>query len=317
MAPTRRWVDVCTLASGSPLRLALLEIGSSTDGPRLGVSALIHGDEIVGVEVIRRLTEVVNPRSLRGSVLLLPVANPLAFEALSRGTPLAVEIGNLNRVFPGDPEGDLSSRLAHAITTEFLEPITHFVDLHAGGTHPVVDYCISLHDLDFALAFGQRVVRQVQGYAGTLGAAAAAQGKPALVAELGGGYLVDDHYINLGIRGILNVMKHLGMIDGAPELPREQLVIERVTTLRSAHGGLLYPAVGLDALGKEVAEKTLLGRVCSPYTFETLEELRAPYRRNVVLLLRVALTRVNPGDYAFMVGDAEGAQTRTNPRTKQ
>ncbi len=297
---------------GAPLRVAVHEIDGAGSGPTLGVSALIHGDEVTGPEVIRRLIEVIDPARLRGRVRLVPVANPLAFQTLTRGTPLAVEIGNLNRVFPADPSLDLPARLAHALQTQFLDQVTHLVDLHAGGTIPIVDYSISLRDLDLALAFGQQVIRQVEGYAGTMGALAAAQGKPTVIAEIGGGYALDGHYIEMGVRGVLNVMRHLRMIDGRLELPAGQTVIRETATLRPGHGGLMHSALGTDAMGREVPRGTLLGRVVSPHTFETLEELRAPFARNVVLLLRPGITAVNPGDYGYMLGNLDGARTVTH-----
>ncbi len=303
-----RWVEVCTLASGAPLRIAVHEINGASDGPTLGVSALIHGDEITGPEVIRRLCDLIDPARVRGRLRLVPVANPLAFQTLTRGTPLAVEIANLNRVFPADPSLDLPARLAHALQTQFLDEVTHLVDLHAGGTFPIVDYSISLRDLDMALAFGQRVVRQVSGYAGTMGALAASQGKSSLVAEIGGGYARDGDYIEMGVRGVLNVMRHLGMLDGRPERPARQTVLTEVATLRPGRGGLLYSEIGPQVMGQEVAKGTLLGRVVSPYTFEIVEELRAPFGRNVVVLLRSGITAVNPGDYGFMLGNLEGAR---------
>jgi predicted deacylase len=307
-----RWIEVCTLASGAPLRIAVHEINGAPGGPTLGVSALIHGDEITGPEVVRRVIDAVDPARLRGRLRLVPVANPLAFQTLTRGTPLAVEAGNLNRVFPADPTLDLPARLAQALQTQFLDEITHLVDLHAGGTFPIVDYSISLRDLDMALAFGQRVVRQVEGYAGTMGALAAAQQKSSLVPEIGGGYALDTDYIEMGVRGTLNVMRHLKMIDGRVELPPQQTVLREMTTLRPGHGGLLYSQITAGAMSTEIPRDTLLGRVVSPYTFETLEEFRAPYARNVVVLLRQGITAVNPGDYGFMVGNLEGARVVTN-----
>ena len=309
---TVRWIEVCTLAIGAPLRVAVHEIDGAASGPTLGVSALIHGDEVTGPEVIRRLRDVIDPARLRGRVRLVPVANPLAFQTLTRGTPLAVEIGNLNRVFPADPSLDLPARLAHALQTQFLDQVTHLVDLHAGGTFPIVDYSISLRDLDLALAFGQRVIRQVEGYAGTMGALAAAQGKPVVIAEIGGGYALDGHYIEMGVRGVLNVMRHLKMIDGRLELPDRQTVIRDTATLRPGHGGLMHSELGADAMGREVPQGTLLGRVISPHTFATLEELRAPFARNVVLLLRPGITPVSPGDYGYMLGNLDGARTVTH-----
>jgi predicted deacylase len=308
---TPRWIDVCTLASGAPLRIALYEVNGRQDGPTLGVSALIHGDEITGAEIIRRVLENTDPSALRGRLRLIPVANPLSFQTVTRGMPLAVEIGNLNRVFPGDASLDLPARMARALETHFVDGITHLVDLHAGGTFPIVDYSISLRDLDLALAFGQRVVRPVDGYAGTMGALAAARGKPCVVAELGGGYVLDAQYVEMGVRGVRNVMKHLGMLEGTPERPPRQTVVPEITTLRPGHGGLLYSQLTTGQINQEIPKGTLLGRVVSPYTFETLEELRAPFERNVVLLLRTGTTPVNPGDYAYMFGNLAGARTVT------
>jgi hypothetical protein len=262
---------------------------------------------------VRRLLDVIDPTRLRGRLRLMPVANPLAFQTLTRGTPLAVEIGNLNRVFPADPSLDLPARLAHALQTGFLDQVTHLVDLHAGGTFPIVDYSISLRDLDLALAFGQRVIRQVEGYAGTMGALAASQGKPVVIAEIGGGYALDGAYIDLGVRGALNVMRHLGMIDGPVQRPAGQIVLRDTATLRPGHGGLLHSELGTDAMGREVPRGTLLGRVRSAHTFETLEELRAPFDRNVILLLRPGVTPVNPGDYAYMLGNLDGSRVVPGP----
>jgi predicted deacylase len=303
------WIQVSRLASGQAVSLAMHRLRGQQAGPTLGVVGAIHGDELVGIEVIRRLIEVLEHDSFCGTVLCLPVANPLAFEALSRNTPLAVEVGNLNRVFPGDPNGDLVAMLAHAIATQFLNEVTHLVDLHAGGTHPSVDYTISLKNLDAARAFGQRVVRPVEGYHGTLGALAAAQGKTSLVAEIGGGYLRDEAYVEVGLRGVLNVLAYLKMVDRAIDRPAEQVVVPTVATLRPHHGGLLYSAVGPELLGEIVGKDYLLGRVISPYTFQTVEEFKAPYLRNIILLVRTQVSRVNPGDYAYMLGDMERAQT--------
>jgi len=305
---TVAWLEVSRLASGMLLRVPVWTVRGTGAGPALGVTAAIHGDEIVGIEVVRRLLDRLERTPFRGTVRAVPVANPLAMEALTRGTPLAVEVANLNRVFPGDPQGDLVARLAHRLVEGFLDTVDHLVDLHAGGTHPVVDYTISLRGLEAALAFGQRVVRPVDGYQGTLAAVAAAQGKTALVAELGGGYWRDEAYVELGVRGVLNVMRHLGMLDGRPERPPEQWVVPTVVALRPGHGGLLHSAVTLDQLGAVLPEGHALGTVVSPYTFETLETLRAPFQRSVLLLLRVGITRVNPGDYAFMLGDLERAE---------
>lgn len=89
--------------------------------------------------------------------------------------------------------------------------------------------------------------------------------------------------------------------------PQRQTIVTQMAVVRPRFGGVLYPEIGLDGLGTEVAGGSLLGRVVSPYTFETLEEIRAPFERGYMILLRGAITRVNPGDYAYMVANAEGA----------
>jgi predicted deacylase len=314
MAGSVRWIEVCTLASGAPVRIAVHEVNGAAGGPTLGVSALVHGDEMTGPEVIRRVIKQVDSSKLRGRLRLVPVANPLAFQAVTRVTPLSIEISNLNRVFPGDPTGDLAARMARGLETGFLSECTHLVDFHAGGTLPLVDYSISLYDVDMAMAFGQYVVRPVDSYYGTMGALAATQKKSVLVPEIGGGYALDEHYIQMGVRGVFNVMRHLGMLDGRPELPPTQIVISEHMTLRPGHGGLLHSELGHQHIRTEVAKGTVLGRIVSPYTFETLEELRAPYDRNVIILLRAGITPANVGDYCYMVGNLDGARTVKNPQ---
>jgi predicted deacylase len=152
----------------------------------------------------------------------------------------------------------------------------------------------------------------VDAYYGTMGALAATQKKPVLVPEVGGGYAQDERYIQLGVRGVLNVMRHLKMLDGRPELPRTQVVIREHVTLRPGHGGLLHSELGYDRIGGEVPGGTLLGRIVSPHTFETLEELRAPYGRNVIILLRAGITPANVGDYCYMLGNLDGARIVNN-----
>ncbi len=137
---------------------------------------------------------------------------------------------------------------------------------------------------------------------------AAQKGIPFFTAELGGGSFLDQHYLEHGVRGVRNVLKQLGMLQGEVERPPEQIVVTEMAVLRPRFGGVLYPELGLDQLGKEVAGGTLLGRVVSPYTFETLEEIRAPYERGVIILLRGGMMRVHPGDYGYMVANLATAR---------
>ena len=144
-------IPVSTLASGRALSIPVLTMTGSRPGPRVGVSAMIHGDEIEGLLIARELWHSIDPSSLAGSLWLMPVANPLAMEAMSRNTP--IDMLDMNRLFPGSADGWLSEQQAHAIATGFIEHVDCLIDIHAGGTFPWVDYCYVLNDESLSRAF--------------------------------------------------------------------------------------------------------------------------------------------------------------------
>jgi uncharacterized protein len=106
----------------------------------------------------------------------------------------------------------------------------------------------------------------------------------------------------------MNVMKQLGMLEGEILRPPEQTIVTDMAVIRPLVGGMLHPAVGLDQLCKEVPGGTVLGRVISPHIYETLEEIRSPFERDYMILLRRGMMRVHPGDYVYMVADAATAR---------
>ena len=299
-------IPVTTLASGYHLTLPIHRITGAEPGPTLGLLALIHGDEPLPNVIMQRVLAELDPAGLRGTVLMMPVANPLAYEALTRNTPL--DMTNMNRIFPGSPTGLLTELIAHTITTEFVPQLDYLVDMHSGGTFPTVDYVyLSKVDPQLAFAFGFDILYDGPGYEGTLSNVTEGQNIATVVAEIGGGSLLDATYIERGLRGVFNTMKYLKMLDGEPVTPEMQTVVQDMAVILPRTGGVLYPGVQLDQLGQIVPEGTVLGRIISPYTFEELEVITAPFARNLMILLRGAITRVNPGDYAYMVANADTA----------
>ena len=297
-------IHITTLASGYRLALPIHRITGDQPGPTLGLTALIHGDEPLPAVIIHRLLNEVDPTQLKGSLLMMPVANPLAYETLSRNTPL--DMTNMNRIFPGSPDGLFTDQIADAIVSQFVPQIDYLIDMHSGGTFPTVDYIyLSQVEPEFSLAYGFDILYDAPIFAGSLSEVTEGQNIPTIVAEIGGGSLFDEAYIELGIRGALNVMKYLGMLEGEPEVPAKQTIIKELLTLRPHTGGILYPEVKPEQLKKVVSGGTVLGRIISPYTFEELEVMTAPFEQSLMILLRGAITRVNPGDYAFMVGNAD------------
>jgi predicted deacylase len=130
---------------------------------------------------------------------------------------------------------------------------------------------------------------------------------PVAVAELGGARQNIVEFIDLGVRGVLNVLKSLGMLSGIPELPSRQLLAKEFIVLRSHHGGVLLSDLDWHSLGHEVAGGTELGRLISPYDFEVLETFRAPYERSLVALVNQQISELDSGDYAFMLANRVGA----------
>lgn len=302
---SRRTIRVSQLADYSELVVPVLEITGGRSGPRVGITATVHGDEIVGVQILRRLWESLDPAEVQGSLWLVPVANPPAFQALSRNTP--VDMLDLNRAFPGSRTGWLSEQLAYCLTEEFLNHLDYYVDIHAGGTFPLVDYCYCLNDVGFARSFlSPLLYKPEQLYAGTTATVTVARGTPTLVVELGGGYLKQAQHVDRGFHSLLNVLRYAGALTGAPDPLSDQTLLREMRVIRPCNGGLCVPEDY--SPGSVIEGVRKLADIVSPYTFETIETLETPFEQNIVVLARQYATRINPGDYAYMIGNLSTAE---------
>jgi len=301
-------VPVATMASGFELALTIHTYRNGT-GPTVGISAAIHGDEPISTEVVRRVAHHLESfgEELRGTVRLLPVANPLAYETRTRNTVL--DATNLNRVFPGDPEGWLTEKLATKIVAHFLTGLDAYVDLHAGGDYPVVDYVYLNNSPDLSRAFGSKLLYHPSNpYQGTTATVAIEQGTPAVTIELGGGLFAEEHYAQRTLDGILNILRTAGVLAGSAKPAPEQILMHELAVMRPHHGGILVPAVHVPNLGSEVPGGTVLGRIYSPYTFDLLETIEAPFPHSLLVLVRDNLAPIHPGSFMYMVGNADSAE---------
>ena len=297
---------VATLASGHELALTVHVIRGARPGPRVGVSAMVHGDELDGLLVTRELWRTVDPSELAGELWLLPVANPLAMEAVSRNTP--IDMLDMNRVFPGARDGWLSEQTAHVIATRFIDHLDFLVDIHAGGTFPWVDYCYVMNDERYSRAFlSELLYTPQQMYSGTTATYAVSKKIPVNVVEIGGGYHDQATHIANGVRGVMNTLCHVGALAGAVERRPRQLLLQEMKVMRPTAGGICVPRQALTP-GTWLDGGTALADVVSPYTFETLETMVAPFERSVVVLARNYITRIHPGDYGFMMGNGATAR---------
>ena len=300
-------ISIATLSNGHALELVVHRRRGDGDGPRLGLIAGIHGDEPIGIEIIRRLLEELEAETFDGEIVALPVANAYAFAALTRSTP--IDSANLNRVFPGNRDGTLSEQIAYLISSDFIPGCDYLIDLHSGGNFATVDYLYVGDDGALAKAFGCELLYRGAAPQGSLAAHAAASGTKTLIVELGGGQQRSEHFVRKGVRGIRNVMKHLGMLAGEPERPAEQLIVTELADLKPHHGGLMLSNCSSEQLGERVARGAELARIVSPYTLEVLESIPAPFEPSLLVLVRDAVTKVDPGDYGFIVANGATAVT--------
>ena len=302
---SRRFVPITTLASGFELGLTIHVVQGSSPGPVVGVSAMIHGDELDGLLIARELVRTLDPSTLRGSVWVLGVANPLAMEAISRNTP--TDMLDMNRLFPGKQDGWLSEQQAHAIAHEFIDQVEVLVDIHCGGTFPWVDYCYVVNDEGLSRAFLPALLYEpAKPYPGTTATYAEQRGVRCMVVEIGGGYHDQAVHVANGVRGVMNQLRYVGALDGPVERRPGQVLMRDLEVMRPRHGGICVPRATL-APGQVLPAGTALADIVSPYTFETLETMTAPFDENIVVLCRNVVTRIHPGDYGFMIGDGATA----------
>jgi uncharacterized protein len=305
---TREYKEVLVthLSNGTPLTLPIHTIRGETKGPVLGLSALVHGDEIIGAEILRRIYNRIDESTLSGVVKLLPVSNPLAFEDMTRNTPL--DMNNLNRVFPGSANGWVTEQIAHCMVKNFLDEIEVYIDLHAGGAVPIVDYVYIQNDEELSRAFNFPVLyRPSHPYEGTTATYTVQKGIPSVTVEVGGGPNFEKD-IERGVEGVLNCMRHLKMLPEAVTPPPEQKVMTEIEIIRPAHGGIMVPEFDFSSVGTVIEGNQVLARTYNPRTFEELEVITAPFQRNLVILSRGLFNKVNPGDYGFMLGNVDTAE---------
>ena len=300
-----------TMADGTDAVLTIHELAGDAGGPTVGISGSVHGNENAGSQIIRALWPHLRGSRITGRILLLPVANPRAFAVNKRYTP--IDELNLNRQFPGSTSGWYSDHLAAAITREFLEKIDVHIDLHAGTDRPTVDYVYIMNDERLSRAFGSTVLyRPMEGlagttYSGTTKSVTVDRRKiPSVVVELGGGIVAQEPYVARGVDGTLNVLRAAGVIEGEVKPPPSQIVVRGIEIVRPRHGGWLETEA--PPLGNVIGEGAVLGRVISPYSFETLEVIKSPVRHGIMILSHLNRNLVEPGDYGYMVGDMDTAE---------
>jgi uncharacterized protein len=242
------------LVTGTQISLPVRVLHGRQAGPVVWVSAAIHGDEVGGVEVIRRVLGRLDPRRLAGTILFVPIVNVHGFLTGDRYLP---DRRDLNRSFPGSTSGSVAGRIASAFMREIVGRCEIGIDLHTGSDHRtnLAQIRGNLDDprtRELARAFGAPLMLHAGLRDGSLRAAATDAGVSVLLFEGGEAWRFDEEAIRAGTRGTLRVLAHLGMIDPdeAPA-PREPVESRRSSWIRARRSGIAGISVGL---GERVAK---------------------------------------------------------------
>ena len=272
--------------SSNPLladvRWPVFEAVGARDGPRLSLLAGVHGCEYPAIAAVRRFMTGLDTARLSGSILAVPVVSPTSFTG--RSAFVVPEDGqNLNRAFPGDPNGSFTDALADHVFREFIEPAEIVIDVHGGDLFEALEP-FALYDVSpqeefarrLAQAYGLRYVirNQESLLSGTTSAAAAAAGSSAIIAEAGGCGLLTEEDVHRHLLGLRGALTAAGMLDYEPLAPpAEQFLVRTFTWQRSRGGGWWQAEVDV---GDVVADGQRLGEVLNPFGDE-LEIVRAQH----------------------------------------
>lgn len=299
--------------SSNPLladvRWPVLEAVGARDGPRLTLLAGVHGCEYPAIAAVRRFMAELDTGRLSGSILAIPMVSPTSFAARSAFV-VPEDERNLNRSFPGEPDGSFTDALADHVFREFIAPAEIVIDLHGGdlfeALEPFALYDASPHEhvaLRLARAYGLAYVirNHGTGLGATTSAAAAAAGIPAIVAEAGGRGLLTEEDVQRHLTGLRGALTAAGMLEAdldMPTAPAEQFLVETFTWPRCRQAGWWQAEVGV---GDEVAEGQRLGAVLDSFG-EEQEIVRAPHD-GVMLFLTTSPAVTDDGLLLGLGGD--------------
>ncbi|MGP0128013.1 MAG: succinylglutamate desuccinylase/aspartoacylase family protein [cyanobacterium endosymbiont of Rhopalodia musculus] len=252
--PTQTWVS-----------LPITVINGLNSGPKLWLSAAIHGDELNGVEIIRQVVKNVEPQLLHGTLIAVPIVNVFGLIGQSRYLP---DRRDLNRSFPGSKSGSLASRLAYLFMKEIVSHSTYGIDLHTASMHRtnLPQIRANLQDSETrrcAQAFGAPLLVHAMTRDGSLRQAATKRGIPILLYEGGEALRFDVEAIRMGVEGIERVMEYLEMYQFSPErMPVISIEVDKSKWIRASRSGIFRLEVGL---GEKVLKKQKLGIIADAF----------------------------------------------------
>ena len=292
-------LGIARLPTGTLIEIPVHLIRAKEAGPVLLVQAGLHGDEINGVETLRRMLQKNLFGIQRGCLIVVPIVNVFGFIHFSRDLPDGKDV---NRSFPGRKNGSLASRIAHAYTGQVLPLADYGIDLHTGGgqrhNHPQVRYTQNDdRSMELAKVFGSPYYFPSKMIGGSFRKVCHKMGVPTVVYEAGESMRFDERAIKAGIQGIQNVMAHLGMSAPRPgNMAHPSIHLQQTRWSRAPRAGMFIPQV---ESGQRVEKGQQLGMITDTYARAT-KKIRAPFEGHILCINHQAV--VNQGDALFHLG---------------
>ena len=286
------------LFEGVPVSTPVLVVNGKLPGPTLCLTAAVHGDELNGIEMVRRVLHNLNPEKLSGAVLGVPIVNLQGFRRASRYLP---DRRDLNRFFPGNANGSAASRIAHSFFTKIISHCDALIDLHTGSFEranlPQLRADLRNPDVvTLTQGFGATVILHSEPAEGTLRFAATAANIPTVTLEAGGPSELELKEVKHGVKGIETLLNTLGMVKKIRLWGDSEPVYYRSTWVRANRGGILLADV---SLGSTVRQGDLLGTITDPMN-NASTKLYSPHSGRIIGMARNQV--VMPGFAVFHVG---------------
>lgn len=290
-------IEIARLPTGTLIDIPVHVFNSKRPGPTVLVQAGLHGDEVNGVEAVRRVLHDQSLQVETGALILVPILNIFGFIHFSRDVPDGKDV---NRSFPGRKKGSLASRIAYHYTTEVLPQVDMAIDLHTGGAqrhnHPQVRYTAGDAESEtLARAFGAPYHFSAKLIKGSFRKTMHMMGKPTIVYEAGESMRIDETSIQKASEGIKNVLIHLGMSKGK-KIRSTSIHFETTRWLRAPRAGMFIPQV---ENGSSIQKEQLLGVITDTYSKKS-RSIKAPFDGHVFCINHQAV--VNQGDALFHIG---------------
>jgi predicted deacylase len=305
---TRKTLElpVASLYSHAPMTLPVQVVCGKHDGPRLFVSAALHGDEINGVEIIRRLLRLPQLKRLRGTLLAIPIVNVYGFVNRSRYLP---DRRDLNRSFPGSVRGSMAARLADLFMKEIVAQCDYGIDLHTGAIHRenLPQIRANLDDEEtarIANAFHVPLLLNSDLRDGSLRQIASERGIPMLLYEAGEALRFDERAIRAGVKGIVAVMRELKMLPTSSRKSKrsEPLMARSTSWVRAERSGILRATA---ALGIRVRKGEIIGVIADPFGEQEHDVIATCHG---IIIGRTNLPLVNEGEALFNIARFESTR---------